>query len=105
MLIQCRAPTPKLSADREPHAKVGKFQSPVLGRMRPAMTEPNTSLSDGAGHTFLYGQPAWHSSRESELGAAVTPCTRRSRSASSGMVMSGFASTQPVSAALNGPGG
>src|SRR3954447_10495817 len=38
MLIQCRAPTPKPSAHREPHAKVGKFQSPVLGRMRPAMT-------------------------------------------------------------------
>jgi hypothetical protein len=39
MLIQCRATTPKLSAQREPHAKVGKFQSPDFGRMRPAMTD------------------------------------------------------------------
>jgi hypothetical protein len=33
----------------------------------------------------------------------VTPCSRNSRAANSGIVMSGLSSTQPISSALNGP--
>jgi hypothetical protein len=52
---------------------------------------------------FLYVIPAAQSRRESEEGSALTPRSAKSRSASSGMVMSCTASTTAIRKARCGP--
>src|SRR4051812_29058084 len=79
MLIQCRAPTPKLSARSEPHARVGKFQSPVLGRMRPAITSRGARGAEPFAHRRqkCRRQQTVAPDRSARLSSAAVPDDKR----------------------------